>query len=100
MRYRVVVPPEAAEELDEVVGWIARQAPENAIRWYERLLDSIRSLADFPQRCPVAPEAASVGMEIRQLLFGDYRILFTISGKVVQALHVRHAARRAGESGP
>jgi hypothetical protein len=30
----------------------------------------------------------------RQLLYGDFRILFTVGEDVVRVLHVRHGARR------
>lgn len=94
MRYRVTIHPMAAADLEGVFAWIAEQSPGNATRWYERLLEDILSLEHFPQRCPTAPESDRCGKEIRQLLFGDYRILFTIEGREVRILHVRHAMRR------
>lgn len=33
-------------------------------------------------------------IELRQLNYGSYRILFTLSDTVVKVLHVRHALRR------
>jgi plasmid stabilization system protein ParE len=40
-----------------------------------------------------APENRSFKREIRQLLYDQYRILFTIRGRTVRVLHVRHGAR-------
>ena len=94
MRYRVTVHPLAIADLEGVFAWIAEHSPEDAVRWYERLLGEIRTLARFPRRCPLAPEGDAFGQEIRQLLFGDYRALFTIVGKEVRILRVRHAMRR------
>jgi hypothetical protein len=46
---------------------------------------------------PLADEAADLGLELRQLLFGRrrgvYRILFTIDGQTVTIHRVRHAAQ-------
>ena len=94
MNYRVTIHPTAVADLEGVFVWIAEQSPENATRWHGRLLDDMRSLAEFPQRCPIAPEGHMFEREIRQLLFGDYRVLFTIVGREVHVLHVRHAMRR------
>ena len=45
----------------------------------------------------LADEAADLGVELRQLLYGKrrnvYRILFTIEGGTVNVLRIRHAAQ-------
>ncbi|MEG3863644.1 hypothetical protein [Microcoleus sp. herbarium12] len=48
-------------------------------QWYYDIQDAIASLQEFPYRCSVAPEAAIIGREIRQLWVGKgrtHRILF------------------------
>jgi plasmid stabilization system protein ParE len=61
------------------------------------LLKALRSLAEHPQRCSLAPENEVFEEEIRQLLYGKRqnvsRILFTIREQTVYILHIRHAAR-------
>jgi plasmid stabilization system protein ParE len=47
----------------------------------------------MPARCPLAPENEDHPKEIRQLVHGRYRILFTIEPGRVVILHVRHGAR-------
>jgi len=94
MRYQVIPEPGVEEEIEQAFLYISQQSPLNAIRWYNGCLETIYSLADFPQRCALAPEAGTFHYEIRQLLYGNYRILFTIRGSTVHILHVRHAARR------
>ncbi|MEK0178514.1 hypothetical protein [Microcoleus anatoxicus] len=44
------------------------------------------SLQQFPYRCSVAPEAAIIGLEIRQLWVGkgrNYRILFVVESDTI-----------------
>ena len=48
----------------------------------------------MPMACGLAPEDDVSGHEIRQLLFGKYRVLFTIEETKVFILTVRHGARR------
>lgn len=102
MSHKVVLDAEAAREAEEAYPYIARRAPDAAARWYDRLLEAMWSLAEFPRRHPLAPEDAFFPEEIRHLEYGNYRVLYTIQDapKVVRILPVRHAARRAlGEPG-
>jgi hypothetical protein len=59
--------------------------------------DLFFSLAEFPDRCPIAPENAKFLFEVRQLIYGRnphwYRILFTIQGETVSVLRGRHGRR-------
>lgn len=94
MTYRVLIQPPAADDLDAAVRWIARDAPGRAVAWFDGIFGAINSLSEFPRRCPLAPEDDVFAEEIRQLLYGDFRILFTIDRDIVRVLHVRHGARR------
>ena len=92
MKYRVLIQPPAAEDLDEAYRWIAERSLTSAVRWLDSLLHAIRTLESFPRRCPRAPEDDAFEEEIRQLLHGEYRVLFTIDGDLVRILHVQHGA--------
>jgi toxin ParE1/3/4 len=94
MEYEVYVGDRAWNEMLEIAAWIARESPANALRWMEQLWRAIESLGRFPHRCPIAPDVGVHRVEIRHLLVGDYRILFTLRRRSVIVLHVRHAARR------
>lgn len=94
----VVIQPRAFADIRRVVGWIAdRVSPASAARWQAALGRAIESLADNPERCPLADEAADLGVELRELLHGRgrqvYRVLFTIDKDVVNVHRVRHAAQ-------
>lgn len=82
------------------------RSPAAAERWRKGLLATAKTLAAFPERCPMAPEAEALGEDIRQLLYGRraedrYRLLFIVEGDTVTVLHVVHGKRlRAGEVEP
>lgn len=94
---RVVIECSAQQDIEEAYLWVAERAPEAAVRWFNGIYKTIGSLEIFPERCPLAPETDFFQQEIRQILHGrrqhKYRILFTISGRIVHILHVRHGAR-------
>lgn len=96
MRYEVVVQPAAEAELEECYRYIWKDAPERAARWRRLVISKALSLERFPTRCPLAPENGAFGYEVRHLIVGVYRLLFTIDhgARKVHILHVRHGARR------
>ncbi len=94
MTYRVQIQPPAAEDLDAAYRWIAERSPGVAARWLDGASRAIQTLSRFPERCPLAPEHDAFQEVIRQLLYGDYRVLFTVDDSQVRVLHVRHGARR------
>ena len=94
MNYQVITEPRAEADIHEAFRWIAEDSPKNALRWQQGLEAAIDSLETFPERCSLAPENEVFHYEIRQLLCGNYRILFTIQARVVHILHARHGARR------
>lgn len=95
MLYRVDIAPEAAKEIEDIYLYIAQDAPGSAARWYFAIHDSIQTLSESPNRCPVAFESRFYSYEIRNLIFGRYRVLFRVkeAEQRVQILHVKHGAR-------
>jgi plasmid stabilization system protein ParE len=83
----------AEADLETIYRHIREDSPARAAEWRQGLLQAAQALEQFPQRCPLAPESGAA-LEIRQLLYGRYRVLFAISHDTVHILHIRHAARR------
>lgn len=99
MTFRVETSAEAEQDADAILEWlISQHAGDTGLRWFLALQGAIASLAQFPERCSVAPESSTFPFEVRHLLYGDpphvYRILFTIQDKTVYILHVRHGRRQ------
>jgi plasmid stabilization system protein ParE len=91
--YRVEPTDKALMDAGEAYFWISEQSGGAALRWYEGLMKAFRSLERNPLRCPLAPESAFFEEEIRHLIYGKYRILFTVEGETVFVLRVRHSAQ-------
>jgi plasmid stabilization system protein ParE len=93
----VLTAPDAESDVRAYHRYIRDRAPKAAKKWLGELRSSIKTLSRFPERCPMAPESTLLQKPIRQLFFGagnrgTYRILFTVSDKVVNVLHVRHGS--------
>jgi toxin ParE1/3/4 len=83
MAFRVEITAKAERDAETILEWLlAQHAGQAGIEWFLALDDAFASLAEFPQRCPIAPENTRFPFEVRQLLYGRkphvYRILFTI----------------------
>ena len=99
MAFRVEVSLEAERDAEGILEWLlSQQTGQAGIDWFLALDDAFASLAQFPERCPIASENPRFPFEVRQLLYGRkphiYRILFTIAGDTVQVLHIRHGRRK------
>jgi plasmid stabilization system protein ParE len=101
MTYRVVIQPRAERDIQLSAHWILGQSgsPATAVRRARRLRAAIASLQANPRRCPVDPDSDVYGEQVRVLLHGKrrgtYRVLFSIRGKTIHILTVRHAAQRS-----
>ena len=101
MTFRIEFTDVADMEVQDTFLWLLGRSPEHADRWQAGLEEAIHSLAQFPTRCPLAPESDAFDVPVRQLLYGSYRILFTVvdadddgTPDTARILHIRHGARR------
>jgi plasmid stabilization system protein ParE len=76
-----------------IYDWIATDSKIAADAWLDGIATEIESLAVVPRRCPRAPECETFAAEVRHKIHGDYRVLFSIDGRRVIVVGVRHASR-------
>ena len=93
MSYTVIIEERAKADIRAAALWMAQFSPEKATLWHFEIEEAILSLEEMPKRCPRARESQYFKREIRHLIFGKYRILFTIEDETVRILHVRHSAQ-------
>jgi len=92
MKYTIVIETTADADLRESYEWGVRAwGKVKAQQWFKQMIREIKTLATVPKRCAVAPDTEEFTEEIRQLIVGRYRVLFTIRGKRVHILHVHGA---------
>jgi plasmid stabilization system protein ParE len=82
MAHKIVITPEAEGDLRSIGDYIvAQHAPEAARRFVQSLRRRIAALRMFPEGYGLAPEADAADVELRQLIHGMYRVLYTVEGK-------------------
>jgi toxin ParE1/3/4 len=87
--------PHSIRNLRAIRGYIARDAPETASIFIERIMASTERLMHSPLSGAIVPEFRE--KEWREVLHGNYRIIYRIRGDLVQILSVFHAARMLDE---
>lgn len=90
-RYAVVFEVSAQEDVRRSYDWGCRVwGKKEAQRWVRELRETVfNQLSLVPKGFPIAPEAEEFSAEIRQMIVGRYRVLFTIKRSKVHVLHVR-----------
>jgi plasmid stabilization system protein ParE len=79
--------------VDEAWKFISQDNVEQATTFLTQLERQISTLETFPERCPLIRENKLLGTQYRHLVFGDYRTIFRIAGRVVYVLRIVHSAR-------
>ena len=99
MRYAVVFEESAQANLRQSYDWGCRNwGRQQAQKWVRELRTAVfQQLAVVPKAFPLAPEDEEFVEEIRQMIAGRYRILFTIKGRTVHVLHIRGAHVQASD---
>jgi plasmid stabilization system protein ParE len=92
-RYVVVFEESAQADVRGSYDWGCRVwGKKEAQRWVRRLREAVsKQLGLVPKGCALAPEDNEFSEEIRQMIVGRYRVLFTIRSHRVHVLHIRGA---------
>src|SRR5438874_9555585 len=89
--YRVRVARSASDDLWRSFEWgVENWGLERAQKWFDQMDELIHvRLTSMPYSNPLAPETFELDFEVRQLLAGRYRILYTVKGEEVMVVRVR-----------
>lgn len=90
-RYVVIFEDSAQSDVRGSFDWGCRAWGKRAAQqWARKLRTAVfEKLVIVPKAFPLAPEDDEFSEEIRQMIVGRYRVLFTIKGREVHVLHVR-----------
>lgn len=88
---RVVLSRTAEAELEAIADHIARDSPVRALSFVEELRAVCDLLAEHPERFPLTPRYAGLG--VRRRAYRDYLVFYRVTAEAVEVLHVVHGAR-------
>ncbi len=93
---RIVWSPLGVQRLREATEYIARDKQGAAKRWVGGAFEAVGRLAELPQSGRVVPELGRP--DIREVIYGKYRIIYRVSPEAVLVLTVRHGRQLIDET--
>jgi plasmid stabilization system protein ParE len=84
--------PLAITRVNEIADYIAEDNLNASQDWVDGILKKVERLEEFPYSGRIVPELNR--KEIREIFFGNYRIIYQISKDSVSILTVRHFKQR------
>jgi toxin ParE1/3/4 len=85
---KILWSPLAVERASEIVDYIAQDKPAAADKWIHAVFSKIEQLRSHPEIGRMVPEINE--HQFRELIYGNYRIIYHIETKQISILTIRH----------
>ncbi len=83
--------PQSLDDVDAIASFIARNSGYYAQMFTIKILEIVEHLKLFPESSRIVSELNR--KEIREVIFGNYRIIYRMKEELVEILTVYHSAR-------
>jgi toxin ParE1/3/4 len=93
---KIIWSPLSIERITEIAKFIAEDKPGAADKWIDSIFSTTEKLIEFPQSGRMVPELDHE--EIREIIHGNYRIIYQISSENIEILTVRHGRQLLSET--
>jgi addiction module RelE/StbE family toxin len=87
---------QALADLEAIGDFIARDAPSFAQIFVNRVFQAVERLENFPYSGRLVPEISQDN--IREIIFGSYRIVYLVNNEEVNILTIFHSSRQLKQS--
>ncbi|MGM0428035.1 MAG: type II toxin-antitoxin system RelE/ParE family toxin, partial [Thermodesulfobacteriota bacterium] len=85
---KIVWSPLAVERASEIVDYIAQDNPAAAEKWIHTVFSKVEHLRTQPAMGRMVPEINE--SQFRELIYGNYRIIYRMETKQISILTIRH----------
>jgi len=83
--------PQSLDDIEAIANFIARDSNYYALMFTEKVFGSVERLKLFPESGRMVPELNR--KKIREIIFGNYRIIYRTKGELVEILTIYHSSR-------
>ncbi len=84
----IIWSPLAVDRVSEIAAYIAQDKPSAAEQWVKTVFSKVEHLKSSPEIGRIVPEIEN--NQFRELIYGNYRIIYRIEPKQISVLTVRH----------
>lgn len=85
---KIIWTPLAIDRTSEIAGYIAQDKPSAAENWINNVFSKVEALESSPEIGRVVSEI--LNKQFRELIYGNYRIIYRIEDGQVSILTIRH----------
>ena len=85
---KIVWSPLAVDGASEIAGYIAQDKPSSAEKWINTVFSKVEQPRSSPEIGRIVPEISN--KQFRELIYGNYRIIYRIEKKQMSILTIRH----------
>jgi len=85
---RIIWSPLAVDRASEIADYIAQDKPSAAKKWIDTIFSKVEKLKSPPEIGRIVPEIND--SQFRELIYGNYRIIYRIETKQISILTIRH----------
>jgi len=85
---KIIWSPLAVDRVAETASYISQDSSSEAIKWVRKIFNSVKRLEAFPESGRIVPEINNSA--IREIIHGNYRIIYQIADKEIEILTVRN----------
>ncbi len=82
----------ASDDLESTAAYISRDSSAYAASFVNRVLDAAKSVQHMPESGGIVPEFDR--QELREVLVGNYRVVYLLSISAVAIVAIIHGARK------
>ena len=86
---KIIWAPLAIDRASEIAEYISQDNPTAANKWIDNIFNKVEVLQSSPEIGRIVSEIAR--KEIRELIFGNYRIIYRLEKLSISILTVRHS---------
>ena len=84
----IIWSPLAIERASEIAEYIAQDKPSSAENWINTVFSKVEKIKISPEINRLVPEIRNT--QFRELIYGNYRIIYRIEKKQISILTIRH----------
>ncbi len=85
---RIIWSPLSVDRASEIADYIAQDKPSAAKKWIDTVFSKVEKLKSSPEIDRIVPEIND--SQFRELIYGNYRIIYRIETKQISILTIRH----------
>lgn len=96
MSYRLQIQPTAEADVDQVAVFIAKDSVERALRFYDSVEVTYRTILEYPERWPEFESDHPALAGVRKLAvhrYSKFLVFYQIKQRTVRIIRVIHGAR-------